>query len=192
MKLKPEPTPGPTGLQQQSCHLPWLGDRNRSTCGCGGGEERCSCQTELTAALPPQHRVSGMRANEGRTEMCEEEDRRRDSMMSNFLQNLLRALCGLDAKFKVCLGRATGIQINANNQTTISIWEEEQESDDHMTYRETEVEPLVTKYFKKHVYLFKKQKMHCRATYKTRNLFEVLNCGFWPPTGSLCVHLFSH
>lgn len=35
------------------------------TCGCGG-EERHSCQTEMTAALPPQHRVHGMRGNEAR------------------------------------------------------------------------------------------------------------------------------
>lgn len=38
------------------------------TCGCGGRERR-SCQTEMTAALPPQHKVSGARANEARTKM---------------------------------------------------------------------------------------------------------------------------
>lgn len=38
------------------------------TCGCGG-EERHSCQTQMTAALPPQHRVCGMRGNEARRRM---------------------------------------------------------------------------------------------------------------------------
>lgn len=35
----------------------------------------------------------------------------------------------------------------------ISIQEEEQESDDHMTYRETEVETLPTKYKKTFLYI---------------------------------------
>lgn len=56
----------------------------------------------MTAALPPQHRVSGMRANEARTEMCEEEeDRRRDSMMPSFLQNfLLGPMCKIPGMFR--------------------------------------------------------------------------------------------
>lgn len=90
-----------------------------------------------------------------------------------FGRNLFWGLFGVDAKFQVRLGRATGIQINTNQIT-------EQESDDHMTHEETELEP------------HDETHTPCRAKYKTRNLFEVLKSGFWPPTGLLCVHLFTH
>lgn len=46
------------------------------TCGCGG-EQRHSCQTEMTAALPPQHRVHGMRGNEARRKMWTLEEERK-------------------------------------------------------------------------------------------------------------------
>lgn len=45
------------------------------TCGCGG-EQRHSCQTEMTAALPPQHRVRGIGGVMKPGERCEHWRRR--------------------------------------------------------------------------------------------------------------------
>lgn len=54
--------------------------KEQVTCGCAA-EERCSCQTEMTATLPPLHGVSHMRANKGRTKDVRR--RRRRNGMSN-------------------------------------------------------------------------------------------------------------
>lgn len=50
--------------RQQGGHLSWITRRNRSLVATF--QERCSCQTEMTAALAPLHRVSCLRANGAR------------------------------------------------------------------------------------------------------------------------------
>lgn len=50
--------------RQQGGRLCWLTCTNRSLVAIF--QERCSCQTEMTAALAPLHRVSCLRANGAR------------------------------------------------------------------------------------------------------------------------------